>query len=248
MKLLVINPNTSESVTEKIATVARSVAADGTDIEFVTANDGVPYIATRAEAIIGGRVALEILAEREPEFDAAIVAAFGDPGLGAAREMMAIPVVGLTEASVLMACPLGRNFSIVSFSSRLEPWYRECVAWHGMTSRLASIRMLDAKVADVGQVQEENEDLLVELASRTVREDGAEVVILAGAPLAGLASRIRDRISVPVVEGVAASVKIAEGLVALRPRKAIVGSFRQPAPKPATGLPDALTRLMEHGR
>ena len=248
MKLLVINPNTSESVTEKIATVARSVAADGTDIEFVTADYGVPYIATRAEAIIGGRVVLEILALREPEFDAAIVAAFGDPGLGAAREMMAIPVVGLTEASLLMACPLGRSFSIVSFSSRLEPWYRECVAWHGMTSRLASIRMLDAKVSDVGQVQEENEDLLVELANRTVQEDGAEVVILAGAPLAGLASRVRDRIPVPVVEGVAASVKIAEGLVALRPRKAIAGSFRQPAPKPATGLPDALTRLFELGR
>ena len=70
MKLLVINPNTSESVTEKIAAVARSVAADGTDIEFVTAKYGVPYIATRAEAIIGGRVVLEILAEREPEFDA----------------------------------------------------------------------------------------------------------------------------------------------------------------------------------
>ena len=94
----------------------------------------------------------------------------------------------------------------------------------------------------------ENEDLLVELADCTIREDGAEVVILAGAPLAGLASKVRDRIPVPVVEGVAASVKIAEGLVALRPRKAIVGSFSQPAPKPATGLPDALTRLIELGR
>jgi len=248
MKLLVINPNTSEKVTEKIAAVARSVASNDTEIEFVTASYGVPYIATRAEAIIGGRVALEILAERESGFDVAIIAAFGDPGLGAARELMAIPVVGLTEASVLMACPLGRTFSVVSFSSRLEAWYRECIAWHGMTGRLASIRMLDAKVADVGQVQEENEDLLVELASRTIQEDGAEVVILAGAPLAGLASRVRDRIPVPVVEGVAASVKMAEGLVALRPRKASVGSFSQPALKPATGLTDALTRLIEAGR
>jgi allantoin racemase len=248
MKLLILNPNTSANVTEKIAAVARSVAAEGTEIEFETANYGVPYIATRAEAIIGGRVALEILAEREAEFDAAIVAAFGDPGLGAVREMMAIPVVGLTEASILMACPLGRRFSIVSFASRLEPWYRECVAWHGMSSRLASIRMLDARVGDVGQVQMENEDLLVELAGRTVEEDGAEVVILAGAPLAGLASRVRERIPVPVVEGVAASVKIAEALVALNPRKALVGSFSQPAPKPVTGLPDALSRLIEFGR
>ena len=70
MKLLVINPNTSDSVTEKIAAVAEQVAAESTEIEFVTACYGVPYIATRAEALIGGRVVLEILAEREPEFDA----------------------------------------------------------------------------------------------------------------------------------------------------------------------------------
>ncbi len=247
MKLLVINPNTSESVTEKIAAVAREAAAEGTEIEFVTASYGVPYIATRAEALIGGRAALEILAERASDFDAAVIAAFGDPGLGAAREMMSSPVVGLAEASLLMACPLGRTFSVISFSSRLEPWYRECIAWNGLAGRLASIRMLDAKVADVGHVQSENEDLLVELAGRAVDEDAAEVVILAGAPLAGLASRIRDRVAVPVVEGVAASVKMAEGLVALRPRKAVAGSFQQPAPKTATGLPDALTRLIEEG-
>ncbi len=247
MKLLVINPNTSESVTEKIAAVAHEAAAEGTELELVTASYGVPYIATRAEALIGGRAALEILAERESEFDAAVIAAFGDPGLGAAREMMSIPVVGLAEASMLMACPLGRTFSIVSFSTRLEPWYRECIAWNGLAGRLASIRMLDAKVSDVGRVQSENENLLVELAGRAVEEDAAEVVILAGAPLAGLASRVRERIAVPVVEGVAASVKMAEGLIALRPRKAVAGSFQHPAPKSATGLPDALTRLIERG-
>ena len=245
MKLLVINPNTSDSVTEKIAAVARATAATDTELEFITAPYGVPYIATRAEALIGGRAALEILAEREQEFDAAIIAAFGDPGLGAAREMMSIPVVGLAEASLLMACPLGRSFSIVSFSSRLEPWYRECVAWHGLSSRLASIRMLDATVSDVGQVQSENEALLLELASQAVSQDSAEVIILAGAPLAGMASKVRDRIDVPVVEGVAASVKMAEGLVALNTRKAIAGSFRQPAPKTATGLPEALTKLIQ---
>lgn len=245
MRLLVINPNTSVSVTDKIAAVARAAAAPGTEFEFVTAPYGVPYIATRAEAVIGGRVVLEVLAERAHAFDAAIVAAFGDPGLGAARELNAIPVVGLAEAAMLFACPLGRKFSIVSFSSRLEPWYRECVEWQGLGGRLASIRMLDAKVADVGRVQSENEDLLVELACRAVEEDGAEAVILAGAPLAGLASRVRERVPVPLVESVAAAVKLAEGLATMRPRKAEAGSFRQPAPKAASGLPPALQAQIE---
>ena len=247
MRLLIINPNTSTRVTDQIAAVARLAAAPGTQLEFVTAPYGVPYIATRAESLIGGRVVLEVLAEREADFDAAIVAAFGDPGLGAARELFSIPVVGLAEAAMLMACPLGRRFSIVSFSSRLEPWYRECVEWQGLGARLASIRMLDAQVADVARVQAENEDLLVELARRAVDEDGAEVVILAGAPLAGLASRVADRVPVPLVESAAAAVKLAESLVTLRPRKALSGSYRQSAPKAATGLPDALTRIIEGG-
>ncbi len=248
MKILVFNPNTSESVTDKIAAVAQVAAAPGTELTFMTAPYGVPYIATRAEAVIGGRVVLEVLAEHERSFDAAVIAAFGDPGLGAAREMSAIPVIGLAEASLLMACPLGRNFSIVSFSPRLAPWYRECVAWHGLKDRLASIRMLDAKVADVGMVQAENESLLADLAMQAVEQDGAEVIVTAGAPLAGLAGRVRDRIPVPVVEGVAASIKMAEALATLKPRKATAGSFRQPMPKPASGLPAALTKLIESGR
>jgi len=248
MKILVINPNTSKSITDKIEIVARAAAAKETYVECVTAEYGVPYIATRTEAVIGGRATLEILAAREAEFDAAIIAAFGDPGLGAARELMSIPVVGLLEASVLFALPLGRTYSVVTFSSRLEPWFRESIEWSGLANRLASIRTLDAKIKDVSQIQLENEDLLVELSNRVVVEDDADVIILAGAPLAGLATAVRDRIQVPVVEGVAASIKLAEGLVTLRPRKPISGTFRQPAPKPVTGLPSALTKLIEKGR
>ena len=248
MRILVINPNTSASVTEKIATVARSAASPGTTLEFITAPYGVPYIATRAEAIIGGRVVLEILAEREAESDGAVIAAFGDPGLGGARELMSIPIVGLAEAAMLMACPLGRKFSIVSFSSRLEPWYRECVDWHGLSGRLASIRMLDIAVTDIGRVQSENEDLLVDLACTAVDRDSAEAIILAGAPLAGLATRVRERIPVPVIESVTASIKLAEALVTLQTCKARAGSYRQSAPKAATGLPKALQRVIKEGR
>lgn len=244
MKILVLNPNTSQSVTEKIAAVALNSASQDTELEIMTAPYGVPYIATRAEALIGGQVALEVLAEREHEFDAAVLAAFGDPGLGALREMMTIPIIGLAEASMLMAGPLGRNFSIVSFSSNLEAWYRECVEWNKMEHRLASIRMLDAPFTDIGSVQSELEDMLVDLAEKAVLEDNAEVIITAGAPLAGLATKVRSRISVPVVEGVAAAIKVAEAMCVLDPRKPESGSFRRPVAKTSSGLSPVLTRLL----
>jgi Asp/Glu/hydantoin racemase len=95
-------------------------------------------------------------------------------------------------------------------------------------------------------VQVDKEDRLVELALRAVEEDDADVIILAGAPLAGLADKVREKIPVPVVDPIAAAVKQAEALVALSTRKATAGSFRRPAAKPTTGLGDMLAARIGH--
>lgn len=106
--------------------------------------------------------------------------------------------------------------------------------------------MLGGAFQSVSDVQEEKEDLLVELAQRAVDEDEADVVILAGAPLAGLAERVKHRIPVPVVDQMAAAIKQAEGLVSLNCRKAVAGTCRRPDAKPTTGLAPALARRFEH--
>lgn len=246
MKILLLNPNTSQSVTDRIANAAMGVAGAHTELVTATAPRGVPYIATRAEAVIGGAVALEMLAEMHTGVDAAVIAAFGDPGLGGARELFPIPVIGLAEAGMLTACMLGKRFAIVTFSQSLEPWYHECIAWHGLRERCAGVRALGGSFRSISDVQDEKEALLVELAQKAVDEDGADVVVLAGAPLAGLARRVRDRIPVPVVDCVEAAVKQAETLVALNPRKAVQGTFARPAAKPCVGIAEPLARWINH--
>jgi Asp/Glu/hydantoin racemase len=246
MKILVANPNTSTGVTDRLVASGKLVASPSTELIAMTAPRGVPYIATRAEAAIGGAVILEMLAERRGACDAAICAAFGDPALGGARELFDFPVVGMAEAAMLVACTLGRSFSIVSFSKSLEPWFAEIVAWHGMTGRCAAIRMLDETFKSIDEVQEEKEAKLVELAKRSVTQDQADVVILAGAPLAGLANKIRDKVPVPLVDGIQAAVVMAEGLVRMKPRKAIAGTFMRPPPKDSKGLAQPLADLIGH--
>lgn len=245
MKLLLLNPNTSKSVTDLIEHAAIVVRPDDVEIDTMTAPRGVPYIATRAEAAIGGAVALEMLSEVHGTYDAAVIAAFGDPGLGGARELFDMPVIGLAEAGMLTACALGRKFAIVSFSGTLAPWYAECVAWHGMDARCCGIRTLDVRVADVGTVQSQAADALVDLALRAIRENGADVIVLAGAPLAGLAASVRDRIPVPTVDCVAAAVGLATNLMRMKPAKATEGTFCRPGPKPTVGLSDALAARIE---
>lgn len=246
MKILLINPNTTERLTQLLGDAARSVLSPDTTLDCITAVRGVPYISTRTEAIIGGLSVLEILAEHHQDYDAAIVAAFGDPGLGAARELYDIPVVGLAEAGMLTACMLGGKFSIVTFAQALGPWYQECINWHGMAGRCASVRMLDGAFASISDVQEEKATLLEKLALCAVNEDGADVIVLAGAPLAGLAPQMRDRIPVPVIDCAQAALRQAETLAALNPIGASRGSFARPAAKLSTGLDKLLASRIAH--
>jgi len=147
---------------------------------------------------------------------------------------------------MLVACTLGRTFGIVSFSRSLEPWFAEIVAWHGLSGRCAAIRTLDEAFTSIDAVQDEKEQVLVDLANRTVANDRADVIILAGAPLAGLANKIRERVPVPLVDGIQAAVTMAEGLVRLNPRKPTAGTFRRPGPKDSKGLAQALADVIGH--
>ncbi len=132
MNLLLINPNTSQSVSDLIRAEAERSASPGTQIEVLTAPFGVAYIETRFEALIGAYAAAQLAAEHHERFDAVIVAAFGDPGLAGLREALPCPVTGLTEAALASACLLGQRFSIVAISQRIRAWYRETVEHCGL--------------------------------------------------------------------------------------------------------------------
>jgi Asp/Glu/hydantoin racemase len=244
-RLLVINPNISDSVTALIEAEARRSASPGTEFTLLTAPLGVAYIETRFEALIGAYATAQLAAEHHGSHDAVIIAAFGDPGLAGLREALPIPVLGLTESALASACLLGHRFSIIAISQRIQAWYREVVEANGLTGRLASIRALNRPLSAIGGVQEEHQAALLALCESAVDEDGAEVLILAGAPLAGLARALRGQLPVPVVDGVSSAVRHAESLVALNPGKAVRGSFAPPPHKPNRGLPDAMARLLD---
>lgn len=245
MRLLIINPNISESVSTLIEAEALRSASPGVEITMKTAAFGVAYIETRFEALIGAYAGAQLAAEHHGGHDAVVVAAFGDPGLAGLREVLPVPVLGMTESALATACLLGHRFSIIAISQRIQAWYREVVESHGLLGRLASIRALDQELASIGQVQDHHANALLALCERAVRKDGAEVLILAGAPLAGLARSLHGRLPVPVVDGVSSAVRHAESLFALQPGKATLGSFAPPPRKTNKGLPVAIARLLD---
>jgi len=248
MRLLIVNPNISDSVTALIEGEARRTAAADTHITAVTAPLGVAYIETRFEALIGAYATAEMAARHAADHDALVVAAFGDPGLMALREALPIPVVGMTEAAVMSACMLGQRFSIIAISGRMSAWYRECVESYGLLGRMASLRSLDRPLRDLASIQQDHRDALLALARDAVKHDGADVIVLAGAPLAGLARTVKGELPVPVVDGVSSAVRHAESLVALQPGTARAGSFGPLPVKPHAGLSPALAALLSRSR
>lgn len=244
MRLLIINPNISTSVSQLIETEARLSAGDS-EITMLTAPAGVAYIETRFEALIGAYETAKLAAQHYGGHDAVIVAAFGDPGLTALREVMPVPVLGMTESALASACLLGHRFSIIAISQRIQAWYREMVESHGLLSRLASIRALDQPLQSIGAVQQDHTETLRMLCEQAVKEDGAEVIILAGAPLAGLARSLQGQLPVPVVDGVSSAVRHAISMIHLQPGRAMKGSFSKPPIKANQGLPEAFIQILK---
>ncbi|GLK86876.1 aspartate/glutamate racemase family protein [Ancylobacter defluvii] len=246
MRILLINPNTSVAMTERmVASATRSLAPD-VELVPLTAPHGLPYIASRAESVIAGGTTLEMIAAHQNGMDAVVIGAFGDPGLIAARELFDLPVTAMAEASMLTACMLAPRFAIVTFSQVMIAWYEDAVALSGLQSRFAGIRVPDVSFRSIDNVQAELEAELVELCLRAMTDDRADAVILAGAPLTGLAAKVADRVPIPLIDPLDAAIGQAALLARLRTSPARAGRFARPPSKPGTGLTPALGSWIEH--
>lgn len=237
MRILLINPNTTASVTDLVAGHVRAKLGDRAELRAVTGRFGARYIASRSAAAIAGHAALDALAEHEAGCDAVFLACFGDPGLFALRELSRVPVVGMAEASCREAAALG-PFGIVTGGAAWDPMLREFIGALGLTDHLAAIRTV---ASSGGEIARNPEDALAGLAEAcgSCAEAGAATVILGGAGLAGLASRLAPRVACPLICSVEAGTRAV--LVAVRgalPRAQVL------TPVETAGLTRALaTRL-----
>ena len=207
MRILLINPNTTPAVTDLVAGHVRALAGPGITLVPVTGRFGARYIASRAAAAIAGHAALDALAGHVAGCDAVYLACFGDPGLAALREVSPVPVVAMAEAACRAASARGRRFAIVTGGILWEPMLTEFVAGLGLGAHLSGVRTV---APTGGEIAADPDAALAGLAAacRTCAEaDGAEVVILGGAALAGLAHRIQPAVPVPVLCSVEAGTR-----------------------------------------
>ena len=232
MHIKVINPNTTWAMTRDIEQAARRAAAPGTRITAASPDHGPASLECCYDEVYGAVGVLEEVRKGIAEgMDGAVIACFGDPGLLAARELAACPVVGIAEAAMRTATHIATGFSILAMLPRARTMFRHMVRSYGMEPWCLGIHTVDLPVlsleADPAPVQER----LILAAQKAVREDGAEAILLGCAGMSSLCDALRAAISVPVIDGVTAAVKTVEMLVSLELRQGKNGDFAPPPPK-----------------
>ncbi|HHX4054019.1 aspartate/glutamate racemase family protein [Burkholderia contaminans] len=232
MKIRLINPNTTQRMTDAMGRCAREVAAAGTEIVAVSPPMGPPSIeGYYDEALATPGLLAEVARGERDGCDAYVIACFGDPGLYAARELARGPVIGIAEAAMHAASVLAPGFSVVTTLART------CgMAWHlaeryGMKRFCRNVRATDVAVLELDRPGTAARRIIVDECRRALDEDGADAIVLGCAGMAEFAHEIEQQIGAPVVEGVTAAVKWAEALVALRLATAKRGDYARPLPK-----------------
>jgi allantoin racemase len=242
MKILLVNPNTTAAVTDRVRQAAQAAARPGTELLAVTGRFGPEVIGSRAEDALAAHGVLDLVARHAPGCDAVVLAVSLDTALWACRELLDIPVVGMTEAGLLTAALLAPRFGLLTIGPRLVPVYRERVEHHGLLGRLAALAAADLTPQ---QTLADPEAALARLHDAVMLQvgQGAEAVLLAGAALSTLVPLLQARVPVPLLDGVACAVGLAETLAHQRWPKARTGSVSATGGRPVQGVDPVLQAL-----
>lgn len=225
--ILVINPNTSEEMSESIRTTARQVFPAPWDYRVVNAPAGPASLESWRDYQLAGAVIMPLVKEY-PDVDGVVLACFGDPGLYALKEMTSVPVVGIAEASLSLALLLGGKFGILAAMGRAKGLMDAMVRLYGLEARYAGTLPLDIRVGCLEENRAETLAVLERVSANLVAQ-GAEVLILGCAGLTSFTQELTERIPLTVIDPVEAGCRMAKMAVEMGLNTSHLGLFARPA-------------------
>ncbi len=236
MKIRVINPNTSASMTAKISAAAAAAAFAGTQIDAVQSSFGAPSIEGHHDDVWAAAGVVEQVRLGEASgADAYVIACFGDPGLHAARELARGPVIGIAEAAFHCASLLATGFSVVTTLVRTCVIAEHLVIQYGFERRCRGIHGTDIPVLELDNPQSDAYARILKCSREALARDRSGAIVLGCAGMADLCLRLQQALGVPVIDGVAAAVKLAESLVAMKLGTSKQGDYASPLRKAYSG-------------
>ena len=245
MKILVINPNTTLGMTKSIGEMAEKYCSSGTSILAISPEWGPRSIEGHFEEYLSAMATVETVAKFKDDYDAFVIACYGDPGVSACREITEKPVIGIGQASMHMACFVGHKFSIVTVIPRIKPLLEDLVTQLGLASKCASIRATNLSVLEIEQDPERAVAEMINEAKLAVENDGAEAICLGCAGMGPLDLRLQEAIGVPVFDGTVSAIKVAESLVSYGKKTSKIGAYAWPEKKELVGCSPIIQSISE---
>jgi len=227
MRILVVNPNSTRQMTEKIGAAARLAATSGTEILAVNPDGGPPAIEGFYDEAMCVPGLLDIIGTTDG-FDAVVIACFDDTGLDAARCLTDRAVVGIGEAAYHMASMLANKFSVVTTLARSVPALEHNLTRYGLASRCARVRASDVPVLELERPGSDARTRISAEVGRAVAEDRAEAIVLGCAGMADLAASLSAEHGLPVIDGVVSAVALCESMVRLGLKTSRLGGYAPP--------------------
>lgn len=237
MRLHVVNPNTTAAMTAKIAAAARAVSLSGTIIDARQPAMGPVSIEGFYDEAFAAPGMLGCIRDADRDgADAHVIACFDDTGLDAARAAAKAPVLGIGEAAFHMASLIAARFAVVTTLGVSIVPIEHNLRKYGLADRCARVRAAEVPVL---ALEERNADAVSKISGEilaAIQDDRAEAIVLGCAGMADLATELADKHGLPVVDGVAAAVTLAEGLVRLGLTTSRLGPYATPRTKAYSGM------------
>lgn len=226
MMILVINPNSSREMTESIRTTLNRVKRAATELTVVHTEGAPEAIQSASDAAVATPLVLARVREANREgFDAIVLACFSDPGLEAAREQSEALVLGIQETSLHIATILGHKYTIVTPLAKRIASKQQDVRRFRAEAACASVRALGLTVLETEADPQRTKEVVIEVARTAVKEDGAEVLILGCAGMAGYAADVEREVGIVVIDPTVVTLKVAEALTELGVRHSKLGLY-----------------------
>lgn len=228
MEILLVNPNTTASMTEKAAEVARQVARPDTRIIAANPTVGPQSIQGYHDVAMCIPGLLDQIAQH-PDVDGIVIACFDDTGLDAARCQVEIPVVGIGEAAFHAASMLSCRFSVITTLNRSVPGIEANLDRYGLAARCAGVRGTQIPVLELDENNGAAFQRLSNEIHRALEEDNAEAIVLGCAGMSDMIERLSRVFDVPFIDGIACATTFTEALVATGLKTSKIGGYAEPA-------------------
>ena len=236
MRLLVVNPNTSAAMTQAIGAAAQAAASLGTRIVAVQPSFGPRSIEGHYDEVVAAAgVAEQVRLAPDAEVDGVVIACFGDPGLDAAREACEVPVLGVAEAAFHAASFIATGFSVVTTLARTCVIAEQLVHRYGFERHCRGVHGTDIPVLKLEAFGDEIVAQIEACARAALQQDRSGAIVLGCAGMAGLSHMLQQRLGVPVIDGVAAAVRLTEALAGLGLKTSKLGDYARPLDKQYSG-------------